>query len=61
VQAPPRGWWRVTWDPVSGVATWTDRHGLTYARHPVRLRTTLSAVEHAPPPPPPKDWGDPPF
>ena len=48
----------------TGISTWTDRHGLTYARHPVRLLTTAQAVDHRPPPPPPpppRDWGDPPF
>lgn len=60
-EAKTKGWWKVTWDPVTGISTWTDRHGLTYARHPVQLLTTPSVAEHPPPPPPPRDWGDPPF
>ncbi|MBO3083378.1 HNH endonuclease signature motif containing protein [Cellulomonas fengjieae] len=60
-QAKTKGWWRVSYDRRTGVSTWTDRHGLTYARHPVVLLAAPSSVRHAPPPPPPKDWGDPPF
>jgi hypothetical protein len=60
-QAKTKGWWQVSYDRTTGVSTWTDRHGLTYARHPVRLLTTPGAFDHAPPPPPPRDWGDPPF
>ena len=60
-EAKTKGWWQVTWDPVTGISTWTDRHGLTYARHPVRLLAAPNAPEHTPPPAPPRDWGDPPF
>lgn len=60
-QAKTKGWWRVTHDRRTGVSTWTDRHGLTYARHPARILVAPSAFEHGPPPPPPRDWGDPPF
>ena len=60
-QAKTKGWWTVTWDPTTGVSTWTDRHGLTYARHPQRIHTTPDAFQHRPPPPPPPDLGDPPF
>lgn len=59
--AKTKGWWQVTRDPVTGVTTWTDRHGLTYARHPVRMFSTPSGTEHTALPPPPKDWGEPPF
>ena len=60
-QAKTRRWWKVTWDPTTGVSTWTDRHGLTYARQPERIHTTPDAFQHRPPPPPPPDLGDPPF
>ncbi|WP_157453743.1 HNH endonuclease signature motif containing protein [Cellulomonas sp. Root485] len=61
-QAKTRRWWKVTWDPMTGVSTWTDRHGLTYARQPERIHTTPDAFEHRPPPPPGLgDLGDPPF
>ena len=60
-EAKTRRWWQVTWDPTTGVSTWTDRHGLTYARHPQRVHTTPDAFQHRPPPPPQRDLGDPPF
>jgi len=60
-QAKTKGWWQVSYDRTTGISTWTDRHGLTYARHPVVLLMAPSALEHAQPPPPPRDWGDPPF
>ncbi|WP_421735816.1 DUF222 domain-containing protein [Cellulomonas sp.] len=60
-QAKTKSWWRVTHDPATGISTWTDRHGLTYARHPVRVHSTPTAADHAALPPPPRDWGDPPF
>ncbi|WP_456823538.1 DUF222 domain-containing protein [Cellulomonas sp. P5_E12] len=60
-QAKTEGWWNVTYNPATGVSTWTDRHGLTYARHPIPVHITASALEHRPPPPPRADLGDPPF
>lgn len=61
-QAKTKRWWKVTWDPTTGVSTWTDRHGLTYARQPERIHTTPDAFEHRPPPTQSKpDHGDPPF
>ncbi|MBO3086061.1 HNH endonuclease signature motif containing protein [Cellulomonas fengjieae] len=60
-QAKTTGWWQVTWDKNTGISTWTDRHGLTYARHPIPVHTTPTAAIHRPPPPPPPDPGDPPF
>ncbi|KQR08238.1 hypothetical protein ASF78_18215 [Cellulomonas sp. Leaf334] len=60
-QAKTNGWWQVTWNPVTGTSTWTDRHGLTYARHPVPVHTAPDAFHHRPPPPRPPDLGDPPF
>jgi len=60
-QAKTKGWWQVTWDPHSGISTWTDRHGLTYARHPVPVHSTPAALIHRPDPLPPPDVGDPPF
>ena len=60
-EAKTKGWWKVTWNKVTGVSTWTDRHGLTYARHPIPIHTTPTALEHRPPPPPPPELGDPPF
>ena len=60
-QAKTTGWWNVTWDSTTGISTWTDRHGLTYARHPQRIHTAPDAFQHRPPPPPPPDVGDPPF
>lgn len=60
-QAKTNGWWRVTWDPLTGISTWTDRHGLTYARHPAPVHTAPDAFHHRPPPPPPPDPGAPPF
>jgi hypothetical protein len=60
-QAKTKGWWQVTHDHRTGVSTWTDRHGLTYARHPAQVLIAPSAREHRPPPGPPRDWGDPPF
>ncbi|MBO3083277.1 HNH endonuclease signature motif containing protein [Cellulomonas fengjieae] len=60
-QAKTTGWWQVTWDKNTGISTWTDRHGLTYARHPIPVHTTPTAPIHRPPPPPPPDPGDPPF
>ncbi|MBO3104015.1 HNH endonuclease signature motif containing protein, partial [Cellulomonas fengjieae] len=39
-QAKTTGWWQVTWDKDTGISTWTDRHGLTYARHPIPVHTT---------------------
>ncbi|NUU15682.1 DUF222 domain-containing protein, partial [Cellulomonas humilata] len=59
-QAKTKGWWRVTHDRHTGISTWTDRHGLTYARHPIPIHTTPVALIHRPPLPP-SDWGDPPF
>jgi hypothetical protein len=60
-EAKTKGWWKVSYDRATGVSTWTDRHGLTYARHPVPVHTAPSAYEHNPPPPPPADIGAPPF
>ncbi|WP_421742504.1 DUF222 domain-containing protein [Cellulomonas sp.] len=60
-QAKTQGWWQVTHDRRTGISTWTDRHGLTYARHPVRVHSTPNAADHAALPPPPRHWGDPPF
>jgi hypothetical protein len=57
-QAKTNGWWQVTRNPVTGVTTWTDRHGYTYARSPVLVLVAPSALIHRPPPPGP---GDPPF
>ena len=51
-QAKTEGWWNVTYNPATGVSTWTDRHGLTYARHPIPVHITADALEHRPPPPP---------
>ncbi|WP_456844594.1 DUF222 domain-containing protein [Cellulomonas sp. P5_C6] len=60
-QAKTEGWWNVTYNPATGVSTWTDRHGLTYARHPARIHTTPDLLTHQPPPPTPVPLGDPPF
>ncbi|WP_456823716.1 DUF222 domain-containing protein [Cellulomonas sp. P5_E12] len=60
-QATTEGWWNVTYNPATGVSTWTDRHGLTYARHPIPVHITAGALEHRPAPPPRADLGDPPF
>ena len=60
-QAKTKGWWKVTWDPTTGISTWTDRHGLTYARHPARVQAPPDALAHRAPPPPTPDVGDPPF
>ncbi|WP_421735024.1 DUF222 domain-containing protein [Cellulomonas sp.] len=60
-QAKTQGWWQVTHNRHTGISTWTDRHGLTYARHPIPIHTTPKALIHRPPPPPPSDRGDPPF
>jgi hypothetical protein len=60
-QAKTNGWWQVTWNRTTGISTWTDRHGLTYARHPARIHTTPTAAYHTALPPPPHDHGDPPF
>ncbi len=60
-QAKTKGWWSVTWDPSTGISTWTDRHGLTYARHPVTVHSTPDVLDHRPPPAPPPDVGAPPF
>jgi hypothetical protein len=57
-QAKTNGWWQVTRNPATGVTTWTDRHGFTYARSPVLVLVAPSALIHRPPPPGP---GDPPF
>ncbi|MET0789338.1 MAG: HNH endonuclease signature motif containing protein [Cellulomonas sp.] len=57
-QAKTNGWWQVTYDPTTGVSTWTDRHGLTYARHPATVLVPPDALLHRPPP---RDLGDPPF
>ena len=38
---------------------WTDRHGITYARHPVQVLATPDALDHRATSPPP--LGDPPF
>jgi len=57
-QAKTKGWWQVTYNPATGVSTWTDRHGLTYARHPATVLVPPDAMVHRPPPP---DPGDPPF
>ncbi|WP_421734911.1 DUF222 domain-containing protein [Cellulomonas sp.] len=57
-QAKTKGWWQVTHNRHTGVTTWTDRHGLTYARHPIPIHTTPNALIHRAPPPP---RGDPPF
>ncbi|WP_456843886.1 DUF222 domain-containing protein, partial [Cellulomonas sp. P5_C6] len=59
-QAKTEGWWNVTYNPATGVSTWTDRHGLTYARHPALIHTTPDLLTHQPPPRP-IDLGDPPF
>lgn len=60
-EAKTRRWWQVSWDPTTGISTWTDRHGLTYARHPQRVHSTPDAFQHRRPPPPPPHLGDPPF
>ncbi|MET0788206.1 MAG: DUF222 domain-containing protein, partial [Cellulomonas sp.] len=57
-QAKTNGWWQVTYNPTTGVSTWTDRHGLTYARHPATVLVPPDALTHRPPP---RDLGDPPF
>ena len=59
-QAKTEGWWKVSHDASSGISTWTDRHGLTYARHPVPVHSTPDAFVHRLPPPRPLR-GDPPF
>ena len=53
-QSKTVGLWTVTYDRTTGVSTWTDRHGLTYARHPVRVLVPPGALDHraaAPRPP----------
>ena len=60
-QAKTDGWWNVTYNRTTGVSLWTDRHGLTYARHPVPIQVDPSAYEHRPATPPRPDLGDPPF
>ncbi|MEZ0447139.1 DUF222 domain-containing protein [Cellulomonas sp. ICMP 17802] len=57
-QAKTKRWWQVTYNPTTGVSTWTDRHGLTYARHPTPVLIPDHALHHRPPPPHP---GHPPF
>jgi hypothetical protein len=57
-QAKTEGWWQVTYNPATGVSTWTDRHGLTYARSPVQILLGPHALEHRPPP---VALGPPPF
>ncbi|MEZ0448813.1 DUF222 domain-containing protein [Cellulomonas sp. ICMP 17802] len=57
-QAKTKRWWQVTYNPTTGVSTWTDRHGLTYARHPTPVLVPDHALHHRPPPPHP---GNPPF
>ena len=39
-QAKTEGWWNVTHNRTTGISTWTDRHGLTYARHPIPILST---------------------
>jgi len=60
-QAKTDGWWNVSYNPATGVSLWTDRHGLTFARHPVPIYVDPSAFEHRPATPPRPDLGDPPF
>ncbi|MBO3103975.1 HNH endonuclease signature motif containing protein [Cellulomonas fengjieae] len=57
-QAKTEGWWTVHYDRATGVSTWTDRHGITHARHPVQVCIPPEALTHRAPPP---DIGDPPF
>jgi hypothetical protein len=60
-QAKTEGWWQVTHNPATGVSLWTDRHGLTYARHPVPVLVAPEALVHRPPRPARADLGPPPF
>ncbi|KQR17434.1 hypothetical protein ASF78_09160 [Cellulomonas sp. Leaf334] len=60
-QAKTDGWWTVTYDRTTGVSSWTDRHGITSARHPVPVLVPPQALHHRPPPPPRADRDDPPF
>lgn len=60
-QAKTDGWWTVTYDRTTGVSSWTDRHGITSARHPVPVLVPPEALHHRPPPAPRADRGDPPF
>ena len=60
-QAKTDGWWHVVHDRTTGISLWTDRHGITYARHPVQIHTTPDSLVHRPPPPDPTALGDPPF
>ena len=47
--------WQVERDPTTGTTWWTDHHGTTYARSPVRVLVAPSAMDCSPPPPPPPD------
>ncbi len=60
-QAKTDGWWNVTYDPATGVSLWTDRHGITYSRHPVQVLVPPGAPHHRASPPPPLGPGTPPF
>nr|WP_281362259.1 HNH endonuclease signature motif containing protein [Cellulomonas humilata] len=60
-QAKTKGWWQVTHNHHTGISTWTDRHGLTYARHPIPIHTTPDALIHRRRSAPRADSGDPPF
>ncbi len=60
-QAKTDGWWNVTYDKETGVSRWTDRHGITTARHPVQVLVPPEALAHRRPPAARADFGDPPF
>jgi hypothetical protein len=56
-QAKTEGWWNVVYDPATGISRWTDRHGITYARHPARVLVPPDALRHRAPPAPPSPPG----
>ncbi|WP_421742714.1 DUF222 domain-containing protein [Cellulomonas sp.] len=60
-QAKTDGWWNVTYDRDTGVSRWTDRHGITSARHPVLVLAPPEALNHRRRSARRADSGDPPF